>query len=326
MPNPSSCRGFARGLMFLAVTTTVAVAQTVPTASSLAPTAAAETVTLSPFVVAESEDRGYAAVSTLAGTRLRTELRDVGAAISVVTSQFMIDTASTNVRDLLVYTANTEAGGFEGNFSGVSTGNGFANAEATLQSPQNSTRVRGLAGADLTRDFFLTNIPMDSYNTERVDISRGANAILFGLGSPAGIINNQLKTADLRKNAYSLQYSYGRFDSQRTVLDLNQVIKPGVLGVRVVGLDKAEQYQQKPAFEDDRRLFAALKWEPRLIKTGLTQFQVSYEDGRTESNRPRPTPPHDGLSVWYNVLNKVAIDPTVPTSVTNNPFLFAHLG
>ncbi len=326
MPNPSSRRGFARGLMFFALSTTAAVGQTVPTTSSLAPTAPDEPVTLSPFVVAESEDRGYAATSTLAGTRLRTELRDVGAAISVVTSQFMIDTASTNVRDLLVYTANTEAGGFEGNFSGVSTGNGFANAESTLQSPQNSTRVRGLAGADLTRDFFLTNIPMDSYNTERVDISRGANAILFGLGSPAGIINNQLKTADLRKNAYSLQYSYGRFDSQRTVLDLNQVIKKGVLGVRVVGLDKSEQYQQKPAFEDDRRLFAALKWEPRLIKTGLTQIQVSYEDGRTESNRPRPTPPHDGLSVWYNVLNKVAIDPTVPTSVTNNPFLFAHLG
>ena len=326
MLNPSSRRGFARGLMFLALSTTAVVGQTVPTTSSLAPTATDEPVTLTPFVVAESEDRGYAATSTLAGTRLRTELRDVGAAISVVTSQFMIDTASTNVRDLLVYTANTEAGGFEGNFSGVSTGNGFANAESTLQSPQNSTRVRGLAGADLTRDFFLTNIPMDSYNTERVDISRGANAILFGLGSPAGIINNQLKTADLRKNAYSLQYSYGRFDSQRTVLDLNHVVKKGVLGVRVVGLNKEEQYQQKPAFEDDRRLFAALKWEPRLIKTGLTQIQVSYEDGRTESNRPRPTPPHDGLSVWYNVLNKVAIDPTVPTSVTNNPFLFAHLG
>jgi outer membrane receptor protein involved in Fe transport len=283
-------------------------------------------VSLTPFVVAESEDRGYAAISTLAGTRLRTDLRDVGAAISVVTSQFMIDTASTNVRDLLVYTANTEAGGFEGNFSGVSTGNGFANAEATLQSPQNSTRVRGLAGADLTRDFFLTNIPMDSYNTERVDISRGANAILFGLGSPAGIINNQLKAANLQKNAYSLQHTYGRFDSHRAVLDLNQVIAKGVFGVRVVGLEKAERFRQKPAFEDDRRLFAALKWEPRLIKTGLTQIQVSYEDGRTESNRPRPTPPHDGLSVWYNVLNKVAVDPTVPTSVTNNPFLFAHLG
>ena len=52
-----------------------------PTAS--APPPAEETVQLTPFVVAESEDRGYAATSTLAGTRLRTDLRDVGAAISV---------------------------------------------------------------------------------------------------------------------------------------------------------------------------------------------------------------------------------------------------
>ena len=95
MLNPSSRRGFARGLMFLALSTTAVVGQTVPTTSSLAPTATDEPVTLTPFVVAESEDHGYAATSTLAGTRLRTELRDVGAAISVVTSQFMIDTAST---------------------------------------------------------------------------------------------------------------------------------------------------------------------------------------------------------------------------------------
>ncbi len=317
----SVLRVLRRCLPSFALISSTALGQAVATAP-----AADDPVALTPFVVAESEDRGYAAVSTLSGTRLRTDLRDVGAAISVVTSQFLIDTASTNIRDLLVYTANTEVGGFEGNFSGVSTGNGFANAEATLQSPQNSTRVRGLAGADLTRDFFLTNIPMDSYNTERVDISRGANAILFGLGSPAGIINNQLKAANVQKNAYSIQHTYSRFDSQRTVLDLNQVAAKGLLGIRVVGLDKSEKYQQKPAFEDDRRLFAALKWEPRLIKTGHTQFQLSYEDGRTEANRPRPTPPHDGLSIWYNVLNKVAVDPTAPTSITSNPALFAHLG
>ncbi|WP_414662427.1 TonB-dependent receptor plug domain-containing protein [Horticoccus sp. 23ND18S-11] len=285
-----------------------------------------ETITLSPFVVEESEDRGYAATSTLAGTRLRTDLRDVGAAISVVTAQFMADTASTNVRDLLVYTTNTEAGGFEGNFSGVDTGNRFSSAESTLQNPQNSTRVRGLAGADLTRDFFLTNIPMDSYNTERVDISRGANAILFGLGSPAGIINNQLKSANLNKNAYSFQQTWGRFDSHREILDVNQSIAKGILGVRVIGLNKSDKYRQKPAYEDDRRIYTSIKWEPRLIKTGLTQFQVNYEGGKTTSNRPRPTPPQDGLTAWYSVLNKVAIDPTVPTSVTNNPFLFAHLG
>jgi outer membrane receptor for ferric coprogen and ferric-rhodotorulic acid len=299
-------------------------AQSTPSAS--APAAAKDdAVVLSPFVVTETEDRGYQATSTLAGTRLRTDLRDVGAAISVVTSQFMIDTGSTNLRDILVYTTNTEAGGFEGNFSGVSTGNGFANAEGTLQNPSSSTRVRGLAGADLTRDFFLTGIPMDGYNTERVDISRGANAILFGLGSPAGIINNQLKSASLSKDTYIFQQSIGRFDSHREVLDLNQTIVKHALAVRLISLNDRKEYQQRPAYELDRRLFGSLKWEPRVVKDGLTQFQVSYEGGRQNSNRPRPTPPHDGLSVWYNVLNKIAVDPTNTTSVTNNPFLFAHL-
>ena len=167
---------------------------------------------------------------------------------------------------------------------------------------------------------------MDSYNTERVDISRGANAILFGLGSPAGIINNQLKAANLRKPAYSYQQAFGRFDSHREVLDLNQPLVRDRLALRIVGLNKREEYRQRPAYEADRRLFATLKWEPRLVRDGLTQLQVSYEGGNQRSNRPRPTPPQDGLSVWFNVLNKVAIDPTAPTSVTSNPFLNAHLG
>ncbi|MBM3844128.1 MAG: hypothetical protein FJ397_12865, partial [Verrucomicrobia bacterium] len=80
-------------------------AQTAPAPRPPTATAAAADdvpVTLSPFVVEEAQDRGYAATSTLAGTRLRTDLRDVGAAISVVTSQFLLDTGSTNARDFLV--------------------------------------------------------------------------------------------------------------------------------------------------------------------------------------------------------------------------------
>lgn len=284
-----------------------------------------EVVQLSPFVVATEQDRGYQAASTLAGTRLRTDLRDLGAAISVVNTQFLLDTASNNARELLVYTTATEVAGMGGNFSGVAGGT-FSNPEALLTSPNQATRVRGLSGADLTRDFFPTSIGLDSYNTERIDISRGANAILFGLGSPAGIINNQLKTAGLRQDAVSFSHQYGKFDSHREVLDVNQVIARGTLALRVIGLNDARQYRQKPAYEDDRRLFATLRFEPRLVRDGLTQVNVSYESGDIDANRPRPTPPQDGLSVWFGPLNKVAIDPTVPTTVTNNPLLAAHLG
>jgi outer membrane receptor protein involved in Fe transport len=32
-------------------------------------------------------------------------------------------------------------------------------------------------------------IPFDSYNTQSVEITRGPNSLLFGLGTPAGIVN-----------------------------------------------------------------------------------------------------------------------------------------
>ncbi|MFY9922855.1 MAG: hypothetical protein WCA95_10650, partial [Opitutaceae bacterium] len=79
----------------------LAVAQTAPaaapdsTATAPAPAVAAapsdqeEPTLLSPFVVDAAEDKGsYKANSTLAGTRVRTDLKDVASAITVVTAQF----------------------------------------------------------------------------------------------------------------------------------------------------------------------------------------------------------------------------------------------
>jgi len=166
-------------------------------------------VQMTPFVVSSDKDNGYAAVDTLAGTRLRTDLKDVGAAIGVITSQFMEDTASVNAKDVLVYATNAEVGGIGGNTSGVTLTATSSSNTGIFDSPSQATRVRGVSSADLMRDFFATSIPMDTYNTERVDISRGANAILFGLGSPAGIINNQLKTADTRTRKYRVQATLG---------------------------------------------------------------------------------------------------------------------
>lgn len=76
-------------------------------------------VTLSPFVVETTQDIGYLATSTLAGTRLNTSLKDVGAAVSVFTEEFLADIGVQNIEDILAYTASTEGGGVNGNFSGI---------------------------------------------------------------------------------------------------------------------------------------------------------------------------------------------------------------
>ena len=54
---------------------------------------------LSPFTIAEEEDVGYLATTTLAGTRLNTPLRDVGSAISVLTEELFDDTGATDAGD-----------------------------------------------------------------------------------------------------------------------------------------------------------------------------------------------------------------------------------
>src|SRR5690242_5429634 len=79
---------------------------------------------LSPFEVVGTKDTGYAASSSLAGSRLNTRLKDVASAISVVTPEFMKDTGSTNLQQILVYTTNTEVAGIGGNYYGGNADDG----------------------------------------------------------------------------------------------------------------------------------------------------------------------------------------------------------
>jgi hypothetical protein len=53
----------------------------VTTPASAAPIPESEVVELSPFVISSERDIGYRATSTLAGTRLNTDIKDIGAAV-----------------------------------------------------------------------------------------------------------------------------------------------------------------------------------------------------------------------------------------------------
>ncbi|MBC9868678.1 MAG: hypothetical protein F7O42_12510, partial [Opitutae bacterium] len=68
-------------------------------------------------------------------------------------------------------------------------------SEETREDPGNANRIRGLSRATRTVNYFETEIPFDSYISGRLDINRGSNSFLFGLGSPGGIINTQLAQA-----------------------------------------------------------------------------------------------------------------------------------
>lgn len=277
-------------------------------------------VRLSPFVVEDTTgDNSYQANSTLAGTRVRTDLKDIASSISVVTAQFLKDTGVTSNQDLLVYTPNTEVAGIGGNFSGYAGRKAFNEAPGLIN-PSNNNRIRGLDSADNTRDYFLTDIPWDGFNTGRIDLQRGPNSILFGVGSPAGIINASTNDAAF-KNGYKLSNTVDEYGSVRTSVDLNQVLLKNSLALRVALLQDDAKYQQDEAFNDQKRFFAALNFHKQLFGEGNnTNLRIKYENGGVDSNNPRTLPPNDTITPWFTApYNKV----TVNTATPGNGYLSA---
>ncbi|SDS20606.1 TonB-dependent Receptor Plug Domain [Opitutus sp. GAS368] len=259
-------------------------------------------VVLSPFEVKSTSDsKAYTADSTLAGNRLNTQLRDIGSSLTVVTSQFLLDTGATDNTSLLQRLGGTEVGGVNGNFASAGSGSSATLLTEDTIKPTEGTRIRGLAAADNVRDFFVTDIPWDSYNVDRIDISRGPNAILFGEGSPAGIINATSKSAAFI-NSGNIDFRLGSWGSTRESLDINQVIVPGQVAVRLDLLHNDQKYEQKPAYSKDQRISGALRIEPAFLnKNGnRTIFKANFESGQVDSDNPRALPPTDHITPWFD--------------------------
>ncbi len=261
---------------------------------------------LSPFTVDAGDAEGYRATSTLAGTRLKTQLKDLGSAISVVTDEMFEDTGAVDASTILSYTLGTEVGGEQGNYSdGLGRNhNGRATQDAQRLDSENSQRVRGLAQASLTRDFFLTDIPFDSYNTDRVDISRGANSLLFGIGEPGGILNNSTHRASATGRDFGeVSFRIGERNSWRATTDIHKVVLEDRLAVRFSAMNEDFNYQQRPAYETDKRAFVAM--EGVLFKNensdsfGPLKVRVSAELGEIEGTPPNIIPPGDSFSSWW---------------------------
>ncbi|MDA1066248.1 MAG: TonB-dependent receptor plug domain-containing protein [Verrucomicrobia bacterium] len=259
---------------------------------------------ISPFVVEDDSDIGYLASQTMAGGRLRTDLRNVGSSIQVVTAEFMEDIGATGIDELLQYTTSTEVAGNLGNFTGVSEGlDGQVNTGGARGNPDGTSRVRGLAAPDRTRNFYKTDIPFDTYTTERIDINRGANSFLFGLGSPAGLINNGITRANFNDSGQvEIRIgSGGKRPSVRLSGNYNKVLIEDKLAIRVAYLDDRTQNRQRPTYEDDKRYFGTVTWQP--FGSPNTVIRAYFETGSIDGNAADTVGPVENLSSFFEAEN-----------------------
>lgn len=211
-------------LVFYLILLGSAAAQSVPAA--VASAANEEPVEMNPFVVDTDRDVGYVATNTLAGSRFNTALKDTPASISVLTSEFLADIGAFQIEEALTYAVNIE---FDSDDTRDTINN---NAVFTNY---RTYRTRGL-DSSVTQNYFTTSgrvVPPEMALVDRLEDSRGANSILFGIGQPGGVINSSTKQATVGRSFERISATYGSHDSKRATLDVNRSLMNRKFAVRL---------------------------------------------------------------------------------------------
>jgi hypothetical protein len=276
------------------------------------PVASEDVVKLSPFEVKTSaHDIGYYAENTLAGSRLNTNVGDLAASITIVTKQQMVDTASVNINDVFAYEANTE--GTRNYYSPLNlnrsavkdTMNSYSADDGTSFTSANSNRVRGISNVSTGQDNYPTinRLPFDAYNTNSIEINRGPNSLLFGMGQPAGIVNQSTTSAIIGKRQTEVSAAFSSFGGFRSSINHNQPINDN-LAIDFALLYDSVGFERKPSYDITRRQFGTLTWQP----FSKTKIKASVEAYVNDNRRPNTLTPRDWISNWVTA-GRPAYDP-----------------
>jgi outer membrane receptor protein involved in Fe transport len=298
-PFPAAARPAAATLAALLMFAAALVGQTVRPPAPPPPDTPDEIVSLSPFEVT-ADNKGYQASNTLSGTRLNSKLEDLGASISVVTKQQMLDLAMLDINDVFRYEASTEG---TDNFTTFNRNRSGGVNDQIQSDPQRSNRIRGMTragqsagGANTAWGNFATisDIPFDPYNIAAVEISRGPNSNLFGLGTAAGTVNVVPSQANPNRQTYSGDLRFDSYGGGRVSLNINTPLLPGKLALRVAAVNEAKGFVRQPSSERIHREFATLLARP--FKN--TTIRASAERYRDDYRRPNSITPRDTTTEW----------------------------
>jgi outer membrane receptor protein involved in Fe transport len=239
---------------------------------------------LSPFTIEPEE--GWIATETLAGTRLRTDFKDVAAQVEVFTMEFMEDYAINSLEESLIYSLNVANA--EDRISG--NGEGFGNQGVGI-----AQQIRGVGGGTTSRNFFRAFTNSENYNISRVTIASGPQSILFGTGQPSGVLDVTMNRAETSEDFGKISFQADSFDGHRVAFDYNKVIIEDKLAIRVALLNKNSKQDWKPNYDEDEREYVTVTWRP----FENTTIMGHYEHAKREYSRVNRLLPIDWVTPWF---------------------------
>jgi len=164
--------------------------------------------------------KGYNAKKSTTATKTDTELRDVPQAITVITQDVIKDQSMQSIADTVRYVP------------GVTASLGEGNRDAIV-----------FRGNQTTSDLFIdgmrddVQVYRDLYNTDRIEVLKGPNGMIFGRGGAGGVINRVTKKAGW-DSVKDLSVTYGAWNQKRIAGDYSE------------GLNNAVAFRVNAVYED----------------------------------------------------------------------------
>ena len=241
-------------------------------------------------------------------TGLTMELNETPQSISVIDSEQIKNFAVNNIDDVLQLATGISIERSETNRTRY-TSRGF---------DIKSTQIDGIG---LPNGWGLVTGAMESYGYEEIEVIRGANGQLTGVGNAAGTIN-YVRKRPTNENEAEVALVFGSDDLQRLQTDASFFItESGSWAARIVGVAQ-ESGSYLDGLEDDRTYFSGVV-DGQLTDNSTLAFGASYQDANSDGVMwgGLPLAYSDGTQADFDISTSPTQDWTMWDTLNINAFI-----
>jgi TonB-dependent siderophore receptor len=220
----------------------------------------------------EAQAQDYSVKTTTTGTKMLLVQRDIPQSVSVISQQRMQDQELNSIEEVL------------DNTTGVSV-----------------SRIDSHRTNIFSRGFFVSNFAFDDMPTfldnrwnfgdtsgdtaiyDKIEVVRGAAGLMSGTGNPSAYVNMVRKHADSREFKGSASATYGSWDKQRYVLDLQAPLTESgdVRGRVIAGYQDNDTWLERNHY---RKKFITAVVDADI--TDSTTLSLAYDYQESEEDSP----------------------------------------
>ena len=256
-----------------------------PLAAATAPANSARTPSsFRPFRSMAGAEQGYLATQTLSRPGLKTDLRDIGSALTIFTEQMMKDLAVNNINDVLNFRA--QHGTFYNRLTEGGNGNDFINTATQYV-------TRGGTTTTVARIFSRTTSRRIAITRRRSRSPGGPTPSCSGSAIPPARL---CPPPSGRRTARPLRSSFKPTIARAGASPWTTIRSSGKisLSLRYAGLYSKLNGFREPSETFQRRHFVTTRISPFMT----TVVRLNYEQGHLRIPAMRPWPVYDSLSPW----------------------------